>query len=78
MPIISRLAQIGQAELGKATLYVTMENQEIGGDKAMLFDRTNVDVDFEFKIVGMQVRKKRVWVGCFVDDDMVSFKSDRL
>ncbi len=48
--------QIGQSEPGKATLYVTMKNWEIGGDMAKLFDLTNVDVDFEFKVVERPVR----------------------
>ncbi len=48
--------QIGQTEPGKATLYVTMKNRETGGDMAKLFDLTNVDVDFEFRVVERPVR----------------------
>ena len=48
--------QIGQAEPGKATLYVTMKNREGVGDMAKLFDLTNVDVDFEFKVVEGPIR----------------------
>ncbi len=48
--------QIGQMEPGKATLYVTMKNREIGGDMAKFFDLTNADVDFEFKVVERPVR----------------------
>ncbi len=48
--------QIGQTDPGKATLYVTMKNREIGGDMAKLFELTNVDVAFEFKVVEKPVR----------------------
>ena len=48
--------QIGQTGPGKATLYVTMKNREVGGDMAKLFDLTNVDVDFEFMVVERPVR----------------------
>ncbi len=53
---VADYVQIGQTEPGKATLYVTMKNREVGGDMAKLFDLTNVDVDFEFKVVERPVR----------------------
>ena len=53
---VADYVQIGQTEPGKATLYVTMKNRQMGGDMAKLFDLTNVDVDFEFKVVERPVR----------------------
>ena len=53
---VADYVQIGQTEPGKATLYVTMKNREVGGDMAKLFDLTNVDVDFEFRVVERPVR----------------------
>lgn len=53
---VADYVQIGQTEPGKATLYVTMKDREVGGDMAKLFDLTNVDVDFEFKVVERPVR----------------------
>ena len=53
---VADYVQIGQKEPGKATLYVAMKNREGVGDMAKLFDLTNVDVDFEFKVVEMPVR----------------------
>ena len=48
--------QIGQTEPGKATLYVTMRDGALVGDIGKLFDFTNVDIDFEFKVVEKPVR----------------------
>lgn len=48
--------QIGQTEPGKATLYVTMKEGRRQGDLEKLFDLTNVDIDFEFKVVEKPVR----------------------
>ena len=48
--------QRGQNEQETATLYVTMKNCEEGGDMVKLFDLTNVDVDFEFKVEERPVR----------------------
>lgn len=53
---VADYVQIGQKEPGKATLYVTMKNREVSGDMAKLFDLTNVDVDFEFKVVEKPVK----------------------
>ena len=33
-----------------------LKDREVGGDMAKLFDLTNVDVDFEFKVVERPVR----------------------
>ena len=33
-----------------------MKNREVGGDMAKLSDLTNVDVDFEFRVVERPVR----------------------
>ena len=43
--------QIGQAEPGKATLYVTAKDGVVASDLAELFDLTNVDIDFDFKVI---------------------------
>ena len=56
--------QIGQTEPGRATLYVTMKNDKTGqthfiktdSDLSRLFDLSNVDIDFDFKILGQPVR----------------------
>ena len=48
--------QIGQTEPGKATLYVTMNDGRVQGDLGRMFDLTNVDIDFEFKVVEKPVR----------------------
>ena len=56
--------QIGQTEPGKATLYVTMKNDKTGqtyfiktdSELSRLFDLSNVDLDFDFKILGQPVR----------------------
>ena len=48
--------QIGQTEPGKATLYVTMKDGRVQGDLGRMFDLTNVDIDFEFKVVEKPVR----------------------
>ena len=53
---VADYVQIGQKEPGSATLYVTMKNREGVGDMAKLFDLTNVDVNFEFKVVEKPVR----------------------
>ena len=48
--------QIGQRESGKATLYVAVRGGDLSGDVGRLFDLTNVDVDFEFKVVDKPIR----------------------
>ena len=59
--------QIAQTEPGKATLYVTMKNDKTGQAHFIktdsphaaierLFDLSNVDIDFEFKVVEKPVR----------------------
>ena len=48
--------QIGQAEPGKATLYVTAKAGVINASLSSLFDLSNVNVDFEFKILDQPVR----------------------
>lgn len=56
--------QIGQTEPGKATLYVTMKNDKTGqthfiktdSNLSRLFDLSNVDLDFDFKILAQPVR----------------------
>ena len=53
---VADYVQIGQKEPGSATLYVTMKNREGVGDMAKLFDLTNVDMNFEFKVVERPVR----------------------
>ena len=37
-------------------MYVTVKNRDEVGNMAKLFDLTNVDVDFEFKVVERPVR----------------------
>ena len=53
---VADYVQIGQDEPGKATLYVTMKDIRGSFDMAELFDLTNVDVDFEFKVVKRPIR----------------------
>lgn len=53
---VADYVQIGQTEPGKATLYVTMRDGALVGDIGKLFDFTNVDIDFEFKVVEKPVR----------------------
>ena len=53
---VADYVQIGQKEPGEATLYVTMKDREVRGDVAKLFDLTNVEVDFEFKVVDRPIR----------------------
>jgi len=48
--------QIGQTEPGKATLYVTAKAGVINASLSSLFDLSNVNVDFEFKILDQPVR----------------------
>ena len=64
---VADYVQIGQEKPGRATLYVTIKDREVGGDMEKLFDLTNVDVDFEFKVVEKPVRtamgKLRLRVG---------------
>lgn len=48
--------QIGQTEPGKATLYVTAKAGAINVSLSSLFDLSNVDIDFEFKILDQPVR----------------------
>lgn len=48
--------QIGQTEPGKATLYVTAKAGVINSSLSSLFDLSNVNVDFEFKILDQPVR----------------------
>lgn len=48
--------QIGQTEPGKATLYVTMKDGRVEEEFGKLFDLTNVDIDFEFKVVDKPIR----------------------
>ena len=58
---VAEYIQIGQAEPGKATLYVTLKNDKTGpilseSDLACLFDLSNVDIDFDFKLIDKPVR----------------------
>ena len=53
---VADYVQIGQAEPGKATLYVTAKDGVVSGDLAMLFDLTNVDIDFDFKVIDKPIR----------------------
>ena len=55
---VADYVQIGQKEAGKATLYVTMRGGVVAGDLAKLFDLTNVDIDFEVKVVDKPIRTK--------------------
>lgn len=48
--------QIGQTEPGKATLYVTSKDVGSQGDLGKLFDLTNVDIDFEFRVIDKPIR----------------------
>lgn len=48
--------QIGQTEPGKATLYVTMKDGRVEEEFGKLFDLTNVDIDFEFKVADKPIR----------------------
>lgn len=48
--------QIGQTEPGKATLYVTSKDVGAQGDLGKLFDLTNVDIDFEFRVIDKPIR----------------------
>lgn len=48
--------QIGQTEPGKATLYVTAKDGVVARDLAKLFDLTNVDIDFDFKVIDKPIR----------------------
>lgn len=53
--------QIGQTEPGKATLYVTMKNDKThfiktDSDLSRLFDLSNVDIDFDFKVLAQPAR----------------------
>ena len=48
--------QIGQNESGKATLYMTLSDSNWKGDIGNLFDLTNVDVDFDFKVLDKPIR----------------------
>lgn len=48
--------QIGQNEPGKAILYVTLGDSSWKGDIGNLFDLTNVDVDFDFKVLDKPIR----------------------
>ena len=38
------------------TLYVTAKNGVVASDLAKLFDLTNVDIDFDFKIIDKPIR----------------------
>ena len=58
---VADYVQIGQPEPGRATLYVTLKNDktglgETGSDLACLFDLSNVDIDFDFKLVDKPIR----------------------
>ena len=58
---VADYVQIGQAASGKATLYVTLKNDktglgETGSDLSRLFDLSNVDIDFDFKLVDKPIR----------------------
>lgn len=47
--------QIGQAERGTATIYVTLKTR-VDGELERLFDLTNVDIDFQVKAVDAPIR----------------------
>ncbi len=55
---VADYVQMGQNETGKATLYVTVRGGGAGGDLADLFDLSNVDLDFEFKVIDKPIRTK--------------------
>ena len=55
---VADYVQIGQRELGKATLYVTVREGNLSGDVGRLFDLTNVDIDFDFEIIDKPIRTK--------------------
>ena len=55
---VADYVQIGQTEPGRATLYVTVRDGGAGGDLAGLFDLSNVDLDFEFKVIDKPIRTK--------------------
>ena len=42
--------------VSKASLYVTAKDGVVSGDLVTLFDLTNVDIDFDFKVIDKPIR----------------------
>ena len=58
---VAEYIQIGQSEPGKATLYVTLNRHSPEKAPTLealpgLFDLSNVDIDFDFKILDKPIR----------------------
>ena len=61
---IADYIQIGQTEPGNATLYVTAKDGVVQGDLEKLFDLTNVEIDFDFKVIEKPMKIKNVRPFC--------------
>ena len=53
---VADYVQIGQREPGKATLYVAVKGSVGTEDLTKLFDLSNVDINFEFKLIDQPIR----------------------
>ena len=53
---IADYIQIGQIRPGTATLYVTAKDGVVKEELGRLFDLTNVDIDFDFKVLDKPIR----------------------